>query len=218
MSSTGHSAALAHQFDDLEQQHDTYYLGMWTFLVTEVMFFGGLFGAYTIYHIRFPDAFREGSSHLNLMLSATNTAVLLCSSLAIALAVRAAQLGRRKALVSFLVVTIILGSTFLGLKGIEYYQEFGEQLIPGLNFSLESPNAAQVELFFILYFSMTGLHAIHMILGITALIIFVILSWRNRFSPENYAPIEMMGLYWHFVDIVWVFLFPLLYLIGRAAG
>lgn len=216
MSTVSHSPALSHQFDDLEQQHESYYLGMWVFLVTEVMFFGGLFAAYTIYRWRFPEAFAEGSNHLNLLLSSVNTAVLLCSSLAMALAVRGAQLGKRRVLIGFLLLTMILGLAFLGLKGVEYYQEFQEKLIPVLNFSVESPNAAQVELFFILYFSMTGLHAIHMILGIAVMIILTILSWRNRFSPDYYAPIEMMGLYWHFVDIVWVFLFPLLYLIARA--
>jgi cytochrome c oxidase subunit 3 len=216
MNSTGHPSALFHQFDDLEQQHETYYLGMWTFLVTEVMFFGGLFGAYTVYRVRFPEAFIEGSNHLNLWLGSVNTAVLLCSSLAIALAVRSAQLGKRKTLVGFLLLTIVLGATFLGLKGVEYYQEFEEHLIPSINFVLDSPLADQVQLFFIIYFSMTGLHAIHMILGISALFIFVVLSWRNKFSPDYYSPVEMMGLYWHFVDIVWVFLFPLLYLMGRA--
>ena len=216
MSSTTHPSTLFHQFDDLEQQHESYYLGMWTFLVTEVMFFGGVIGAYTVYRLTYPEAFAEGSNHLNLILSTTNTVVLLCSSLAIALAVRAAQLGKRRALVGFLILTIILGSAFLGLKGVEYYEEFEEHLIPGINFTVDSPRANQVMLFFILYFSMTGLHAIHMIIGITALIVFVVLSWRNWFSPDYYAPVEMMGLYWHFVDIVWVFLFPLLYLIGRA--
>jgi cytochrome c oxidase subunit 3 len=215
MSSVVHSSALSHQFDDLEQQHESYYLGMWVFLVTEVMFFGGLFGAYTIYRFRFPAGFAEGSNHLNLVLSSTNTAVLLCSSLAVALAVRGAQVGKQKVLIGFLLLTILLGSVFLGLKGVEYYQEFEEHLIPGLNFSLDSPNASQVELFFVLYFTMTGLHAIHMIIGITVMFILVILSWRNWFSPDYYAPVEMAGLYWHFVDIVWVFLFPLLYLISR---
>jgi len=217
MSSISHPSALYHQFNDLEQQHESYYLGMWVFLVTEVMFFGGLFGAYTIYRFRFPEAFTEGSNHLNLWLSFTNTAVLLCSSLAIALAVRGAQLGRRKILIGFLLLTVVLGAAFLGLKGFEYYEEYQEHLIPGLNFSLDSPHANQVELFFVLYFSMTGLHAIHMILGIAAILVLTFLSWRNWFSPDYYAPIEMMGLYWHFVDIVWVFLFPLLYLISRAA-
>jgi cytochrome c oxidase subunit 3 len=215
MSSTAHSSALFHQFDDLEQQHDSYYLGMWAFLVTEVMFFGALFGAYTIYRFRFPEAFVEGSNHLSLTLSSINTAVLLCSSLAVALAVRGAQTGKRTILVGFLLLTVILGAAFLGLKGFEYYQEYEEHLIPSLNFSVTGPNARQVELFFVLYFFMTGLHAIHMILGIAVMLVLTFLSWRNRFSPDYYAPIEMAGLYWHFVDIVWVFLFPLLYLIAR---
>jgi cytochrome c oxidase subunit 3 len=210
-----HSTALAHQFEDLQQQHETYNLGMWTFLVTEVMFFGGLFTVYAIYRALHPTAFAEASNHLNLVLSTINTAVLLCSSLAMALAVRAAQLGQKQAIIRYLALTILLATAFLGLKASEYYAEYQEHLIPGLNFAFEGPEAMQVQLFFVLYFVMTGLHATHMVIGIVVMAIMMVYASRDRFSPESFEPIEMTGLYWHFVDLVWVFLFPLLYLIAR---
>ena len=210
-----HNPALQHQFEDLDQQHETYNLGMWTFLVTEVMFFGGLFTAYAIYRTLYPEAFIEASNHLNLLLSSVNTAVLLCSSLAMALAVRAAEMGDKREIIKYLIVTIVLATTFLGLKGVEYYLEYQEHLIPGLNFFFEGPEAAQVELFFVLYFVMTGLHAIHMLIGIAVMAIMIFYASRNRFTADSYEPVEMTGLYWHFVDLVWVFLFPLLYLVGR---
>jgi len=228
-----HHQALHHQFDDLDQQRDTYSMGMWAFLINEVMFFGGLFMVYIIYRYRYTEAFADASRHLNLTISATNTVILLTSSLSIALAVRAAQVGKRTALVSYLTITLILCMAFLGLKSYEYYEEYQEGLIPGPNFTYESAahgetghegegtaapeiNPRQAETFFGIYFVMTGFHALHMILGAVALVILIILARQDRFPPEDYAPIEMMGLYWHFVDIVWVFLFPLLYLIDRS--
>jgi cytochrome c oxidase subunit 3 len=224
----GHHDALHHQFDDLEQQRDTYSLGMWAFLITEVMFFGGLFMVYILYRYRFPAAFADASAHLSLPISATNTVILLTSSFTIALGVRAAQLGKRLALVGFLTLTLILCLAFLGLKSVEYAEEFEAGLFPGPNFTYESAgehgateegavpiNPREAEIFFGIYFVMTGFHALHMIIGAGILVVLIILAWRHRFSPEDYAPVEMMGLYWHFVDIVWVFLFPLLYLINR---
>lgn len=209
-------AAVAHQFDDPEQQREASSLGMWVFLITEIMFFGGLFAGYTVYRNAYPEAFAEASRHLGVVLGAVNTAVLICSSLTMALAVQAAQIGRRKVLVGFLLLTILLGSVFLGIKVVEYSHKFHEHLVPGSAFAFEGPHAAQAQVFFSFYFAMTGMHALHMIIGIGILAVLVYHSWRGRFSPEYYAPIDLTGLYWHFVDIVWIYLFPLLYLIGRA--
>lgn len=189
---------------------------MWIFLITEIMFFGGLFAGYVVYRNAYPEAFAEASRHLGVVLGAVNTAVLICSSLTMALAVDAAQTGKRKALVGFLLLTILLGSVFLGIKVMEYSHKFHEHLVPGSAFVFEGPHAAQAQIFFSFYFAMTGMHALHMIIGIIILAVLVYLSWHGRFSPIYYAPVDLTGLYWHFVDIVWIYLFPLLYLIGRA--
>ena len=209
-------ATLAHQYDDVEQQHEASTLGMWVFLITEIMFFGGLFTGYVVYRNAYPEAFAEASRHLDWRLGAVNTAVLILSSLTMALAVHAAQVGRRRALVGFLALTIFLGSVFLGIKVmVEYPHKFHEHLVPGRTFTFEGPHAPQAQLFFCFYFAMTGMHALHMIIGIGVLAVLVLLSRRGRFSPEYNSPVELTGLYWHFVDIVWIYLFPLLYLIGR---
>jgi cytochrome c oxidase subunit III len=208
--------ALAHHFDDLDQQREASSLGMWVFLITEIMFFGGLFAGYAVYRNAYPEAFAEASRHLGVVLGAVNTAVLICSSLTMALAVHAAQLGRRRALIGFLLVTIALGSVFLGIKVVEYTHKFHEHLVPGPAFRTTGPHAAQVQVFFSFYFAMTGMHALHMIIGIGILATLVWLARRGRFSADYYWPVELSGLYWHFVDIVWIYLFPLLYLIGRA--
>jgi cytochrome c oxidase subunit 3 len=209
---------LAHHFDSLEQQHEASTLGMWLFLATELLFFGALFTAYIVYRTSYPEAFAEASSRLDVWLGAVNTAVLLGSSLTMALAVHAAQVGRRRMLVLCLALTVVLGSAFLGIKASEYLHDYEQELIPGLAFQetgWSSPGQVPwIKLFFVLYFVMTGIHALHMIIGIGLLLVFIYLAWRNTFAPEYYTPVEMMGLYWHFVDIVWIFLFPLLYLIG----
>jgi cytochrome c oxidase subunit 3 len=212
---TGHSAALAHHFDNLDQQREATTLGMWVFLVTEVLFFGGLFMVYTVYRSWYPDAFAAASHELDVVLGTVNTAVLITSSLTMALAVHAAQLNQRKLLTMFLVLTILLGATFLGIKSVEYYHKFVEHHIPGPGFQFEKEYARHAQLFFSLYFVMTGLHALHMIIGIG--IMLWMLAWARRgiITAEYYSPIEISGLYWHFVDIVWIFLFPLLYLLGR---
>ncbi len=213
-SSAGSAAGLvAHQFDDLSQQREAASLGMWVFLVTEIMFFGGLFTGYTVYRTAYQDAFAAGSHHLDVTLGAINTAVLICSSLTMAMAVHSAQLGRRKAQLGFLILTILLGSVFLGIKAVEYHHKFEEHLVPGPSFSLQG--LPQTQLYFSFYFAMTGMHALHMVIGVAILSVLVWMTLRGRFSPDYYAPVEMTGLYWHFVDIVWIFLFPLLYLIGR---
>jgi cytochrome c oxidase subunit III len=211
-----HSTALAHQFDDIEQQHESASLGMWIFLATEVMFFGGMFLGYSVYRAAYAAAYGEASRHLDIVLGGINTGVLLSSSLTMALAVHAAQLGGRRTVALFLIATIALGSVFLGIKGFEYYHKYEEHLIPGPNFQFEGPNARHAQIFFSFYFVMTGMHALHMIIGVGFMLVMIILTLRGKFSAEYYFPVEMTGLYWHFVDIVWVFLFPLLYLVDRS--
>jgi cytochrome c oxidase subunit III len=208
-------AFVAHQFDDAAQQHDTSLLGMWVFLATEIMFFGGLFTGYTVYRVLHPAAFEAASRHLDIVLGACNTGVLLTSSLTMALAVRNAQLGERWRTVVFLIITMLLGIGFLGIKGTEYYQKYVDHLVPGPSFSFPGPQSREAEMFFYLYFVLTGLHAIHMIAGIGVLTVMTILTGRGRFTATYYTPLEVAGLYWHFVDIVWIFLFPLLYLVGH---
>ena len=209
-----HPAALLHHFDSPDQQKDASTLGMWVFLVTEIMFFGGLFLAYVVYRTLHPHAFAAASHELDITLGAINTAVLICSSLTMALAVNAAQLGARKSLVTFLILTIVLGSVFLGIKAVEYHEKFVNHHVPGPSFQFEGPDSANAQLFFSLYFAMTGLHALHMIIGIVLLAILAVRARRGAFGADYYTPIDMTGLYWHFVDIIWIFLFPLLYLLG----
>lgn len=216
---------LAHQFDDLEQQHEASYFGMWIFLATEIMFFGGMFAGYTIYRHEYFSAFEAGSRLLDWRFGAANTAVLICSSLTMGLAVRAAQMGQRKALITFLLLTIVLGMAFLGIKfTFEWTRDWHEHIVPGINFAPQGETLKQlqdakvalphVELFMFFYFAMTGFHALHMIVGIGLLTVLTIMANQGRFSPQRFNPVEGSGLYWHFVDIVWIFLFPLLYLIG----
>ena len=212
-----HHPALAHQFDSLAQQSEAATLGMWVFLVTEVLFFGGLFCTYTIYRGWYPEAFAAASHELDVTLGAINTAVLITSSLTMALAVHAAQTGNRRMLVVFLVLTMILGTVFLGIKAFEYHTEWDERHVPGLNYAFDPRYFRNAQIFFSLYFLMTGLHALHMIIGLGIMSVMLWWSIRGTITPEYCNPIEISGLYWHFVDIVWIFLFPLLYLIGRHA-
>lgn len=216
---SGHPSHLEHHFADMAQQKDSGIFGMWVFLVTEIMFFGAVFAAYAIYRAMYLPAFEFGSRLLDIKLGTTNTAVLICSSLTMVLALHAAQTGKRKALIFFLLLTMALGMVFLGIKSYEYYTKWEHFLVPGLRFAPTEALPASVtlpnlQLFFCFYFFMTALHALHMIIGLGVMTVMVIMSWRGRFSPEYYAPIEVSGLYWHFVDIIWIFLFPLLYLIG----
>jgi cytochrome c oxidase subunit 3 len=210
-----HPAALAHQFDDLAQQREAATLGMWVFLVTEVLFFGGLFVVYSVYRILYPAAFAAASHELDVVLGSVNTVVLITSSLTMALGVRAAQTGQRRLLLLFLIATMVLGATFLGIKSVEYYHKFVEHHVPGPGFVFEAEHARHAQIFFSLYFVMTGLHALHMIIGLGIMAVMLWWSWRGTITMEYYSPIEISGLYWHFVDIVWIFLFPLLYLLGR---
>lgn len=256
---TEHHPALAHQFDSMAQQQEASTFGMWVFLLTEIMMFGGLFSAYLIYRIKYYDAFVAGSTSISVSWGFANTLVLICSSLTMAMAVWAAQKGFRKSQIWFLIATMVLGATFLAIKGKEYYDKFDECHIPGRvigkgfnawggcevkdpklgNIAEEAQErskkareagykdvpevtpesarqiAGQTEIFFSFYFAMTGLHAFHMLIGMGLLTWLLLRARAGEFGPAYYTPVELGGLYWHFVDIVWIFLFPLLYLINR---
>jgi cytochrome c oxidase subunit 3 len=198
-----------------QQQYETAQFGMWVFLVTEVMFFGGLFTAYLIYRIQFPEAWVNGSHHLDIVWGCINTVVLIGSSLTMALAVHSARMSRSKAIVFWIAMTMLLGATFLGIKWVfEYVPKYEHGLVP-FNFFLDAPDAGHQKIFFSLYFAMTGLHALHMIIGMGIMVWIAAQAARGAYTSRWYTPVEIMGLYWHFVDLVWIFLFPLLYLIGR---
>ena len=211
-----HHPDLQHHFETLEQQKEASTLGMWIFIIQEVMFFGGLLAAYMLYRIWFPEAWSEGSAELDIRLGGLNTVVLIGSSLTMAMAVRSAQTGKQKALINCLVVTMLLGLVFLIVKGFEYEHKWALHHVPGLNYVAEPGRSPQIAIFLSLYFALTGLHALHMVIGFGIMAVILWMAARKRFSPEWYTPVEMAGLYWHFVDIVWIFLFPLLYLVDRA--
>jgi cytochrome c oxidase subunit 3 len=234
------------QFEDRFQQKESSTLGMWTFLATEVLFFGGLFASYTIYRHQWPNAFRQGSLDLKWYMGGVNTAVLLISSFCMAMAVNAAAVGSNAKIIRYLILTIVVGAVFLAIKGTEYYIEYKEHLIPGLNFTLDKPSEEEVgpvvrgfdkfdkwfnkisppveeaarrpqneKLFMLFYFIMTAIHATHMLIGIAIMLVLIFMAKRGLFSAKYHNPVEMFGLYWHFVDIVWVFLFPTLYLLRQ---
>jgi len=210
----GHPQGLAHQFENLEQQHQSASLGMWAFLVQEIMFFGGVFAAYAFLRWKYPEAVMIASHHLDWKLGGINTLALLCSSLTMAMGVHAAQEGHRKETVRWLILTILLGMVFLGIKYVEYSDKIEHHLIPGtVSFNPGGPHVGQQEIFFWLYFVMTGIHALHMIVGIGVVAWIAKRAHRGDFTREYNNPVEMTGLYWHFVDIIWIFLYPLLYLI-----
>jgi len=220
-----HNPALLHPFATEEQQKDASNLGMWIFLATEVMFFGGLFCAYLIYRHWYFGDFGAASKSIDALLGGINTAVLICSSLTVVLAIWAAQTSRRAIMLVMLALTMLFGLTFLGIKGKEYKDKFEEHHVPGATFSFEKvpipghpdqyANPQHAQIFFALYFVMTGLHALHMVVGLGIFSWLFWAAWKGRFTPEYYTPLEIGGLYWHFVDIVWIYLFPLLYLIDR---
>lgn len=284
-----HQPGLQHQFEDMKQQEESVSIGMWMFLVQEIMFFGGLFTVYLVFRSRFPMAFAAGSNHLNAFWGGLNTLVLIVSSLTMALTVYYAQKSKRNMQVLLIILTMIFGATFLGVKVVEYTDKYNSGLIPvdGLNkkakegakkeetasltLPFETKAAAaeakegskeayvnprgeflwsdmslavmaqkentltesekigyfsngeldankfrdKVRIFYWIYFVMTGLHALHMIVGLGIMTWLLWKAWRGTFSADYYSPVEISGLYWHFVDIVWIFLFPLLYLLGR---
>jgi len=213
----GHHPFLQHHFEDLGQQHEASTLGMWFFLTTEILFFGGVLMAYWVYRITYPHAWSIAGTLQNTLFGGINTLVLIVSSFTMAMAVRCAQINAQKLLIVFLILTLIFGCTFLGIKSKEYYDHWHEGLFPGDHFTWnEHPDVApKVELFMCFYWGMTGLHALHMVIGAGLLLWIIWRAARRHFGPEYYGPVEVMGLYWHFVDIVWIFLFPFLYLIPK---
>jgi cytochrome c oxidase subunit 3 len=280
-----HPPGLQHQFEDMKQQEESVSIGMWLFLVQEIMFFGGLFTVYLVFRSRFPMAFAAGSNHLDVVMGFVNTLVLIVSSLTMALTVYFAQKGNRNLQVLMIVLTMLFGATFLGVKVVEYTDKYNHGLVPvtGLNRKVKAPAGEEhaeapakpcwevvhgeeeeyvnpkgefkwhdcslakkaedekfltpaekigyynpvtnqidpdkfrdkVRIYFWIYFAMTGLHALHMIVGLFLMTWLLIKAAKGTFSADYYMPVEMSGLYWHFVDIVWIFLFPLLYLLGR---
>lgn len=213
----GSLARVEEQFDDATQQREAATLGMWIFLSTEILFFGVLFASYTVCRVLYPDGFAEGSRHTDLLLGSIETAVLLTSSILIVLGIRALRLDQRRLAVLFLYGTAALGICFLVIHGFEYYAEYTEHLIPGINFSQPGPHAHAVELFFCLYYFITGFHSLHLIIGVIIITVLATRVARGAFGPQHYTTLELTGLYWHLVDIVWVFVFPLVYLVGRAS-
>jgi cytochrome c oxidase subunit 3 len=255
--STHHTPALKHHFEDLGQQHACERLGIWMFLATEILFFGGLFGAYTVYRFLYQAEFELASSHLNRVIAGINTAFLITSSLTMTLAIRSAKLGERGALLRWLLLTAALGSAFMVLKGFEYAQDFEEQYVPGPIFQREYAAASEeiagmtpeqarerqktserqpwakqmallhleqgldvgkVELFLCFYYIMTGIHGIHILVGIGCILWLVWEANRGTIVPEAYSTVEVVSLYWHLVDAIWLFLMPLLYLAGAGFG
>jgi cytochrome c oxidase subunit 3 len=227
-----HHPRLQHHFDTMGQQKEAVTLGMWVFIAQEIMFFGGMFAAYMVYRLWYYDGFVAASRELDLVLGGVNTAVLIGSSLTVALAVHAAQLGRQKQIVRYLLLTGVLGLAFLVIKYFEYSSKFElheahhaaamVRLFPGAGiFEVTgelAPIASEMRIFMLIYFAMTGMHALHMVIGIGVLAVITWMAYKRQFTPQWYAPVEIFGLYWHFVDIVWIFLFPLLYLIGFHYG
>jgi cytochrome c oxidase subunit 3 len=207
---------VARQFDDPDQQRRAADLGIWVFLASEILFFGALFLAYATTRLHHPVAFAIASRQTDVTLGSINTGVLLTSSLMMALAVRATKLGLRRSSIVFLCATMVLGVVFVAIKGREYWQDYGAGLVPGLDFAFPGPHAGGVELFFCLYFLMTGVHVVHMLVGVGVVGNLARMAARDAFSPEYFTPVELGGLYWHLVDIVWIFLYPLLYLVSRA--
>lgn len=205
---------LREQFSSPRQQRETTTVGMWIFLMTEVMLFGGLFVGYTVYRMSHPQAFDIGSSEMESTIGAINTFVLICSSLTMALAVYSSEIGNQKMIMVYLALTMIIGTVFLTLKMAEYYDHWQEHKVPGFWFIQQGPHAPEVQMFFVFYFIMTGLHALHMTIGLGVL---AVLLWRTAlgsFTVDYHTPIGMGGLYWHFIDIVWVFLYAVLYIPG----
>jgi len=208
--------APAPQFADLRQQSEVAQLGMWVFLSTEVLFFGGLFLLYDAYRFGYPTGFAEAARHTDIVIGTINTAVLLTSSFAVAWAVVAVKADEGKLAAILLCGAALLGCVFLGLKAVEYLDEYRERLVPGINFAFQGAAAGSVELFFVFYFIGTGLHAVHLLIGIAALLLMARRASRGEFSAKYANPLTVTGLYWHFVDVVWIFLFALIYLPGRS--
>jgi cytochrome c oxidase subunit III len=209
-------AIVASHFSDADNQETAATLGMWIFLATEVLFFGVLFAGYAVTRLIHPEAFGNGGRHTDVLLGSINTAILLTSSLTMGLAVRASSVGWRRSPVTWLTLSAILGVAFLVIKGYEWYHESLEGLLPGPGFDYSGPDVPGVELFFFLYFTMTGAHAVHLSIGILVVASVAVLAARDKFSADYHTPVVLTGLYWHFIDVVWIFLYPLFYLVSRS--
>lgn len=242
MSASAGAGALKHHFEDIEQQRGAERLGMWMFLATEILFFGGAFLAYTVYRLYYPQDFADASSRLNVLIAGINTLLLLTSSMTMTFAIRACQLGNRKVLLGFLGASALLGAGFMGFKAYEYYQDWEEGLIPWrTNFgqvpvhdpTVHDPvdkheslkplseqwgqkgvSAPRVRLFMSFYFALTGIHGLHLIIGIGVIAYLWVRGYLGLLTPDRYAAVEVASLYWHLVDAIWLFLMPLLYLAG----
>jgi len=213
----GHHEHLAHHFFDLSQQHESLKFGMWLFLVTEILLFGGLFCFYAIYRAWYPEMFIDAHKQLNVLMGGVNTLVLITSSLTVALAIRACQKNNAKQAATLLIVTIACAGIFLVIKYFEYSHKFHLGLLPGKFFSPAEGviiHGTDPQIFFSIYFTMTGLHGLHVIFGIIFLSYCTYNCLKGKYSDQYYTPIECGGLYWHLVDLIWIYLFPLLYLIG----
>jgi cytochrome c oxidase subunit 3 len=203
------------QFADLAQERDVATIGIWVFLATEILFFGGMLTSYAIYRGLYTEGFYLAGHHTKIVIGTINTAVLLTSSFFMALSVEAAERGDMRRVFLWLMLTASLGAAFLVLKGYEYYGEWQEHLVPGAGFEFDASYRGAAQLFFLLYFILTGIHGLHVTIGIVAVAAMARMARRGAFSRTYYTPVEVTGLYWHFVDIVWIFLYPLIYLVGR---
>ena len=208
--------ALAEQFDDLGQQRHAAELGMWIFLATEALFFGGLLLGYAVYRHLYPEAWIAAARETEVLIGTANTAVLLTSSLTMWLAVKAGEAGRRDAVILALGLTAAFGALFLGLKAYEYYLDWAHSLVPGLRFAFDKADPKQAEIFYYVYFCLTGVHALHLTVAITAVLVVLFLVRTGRLAYKETATLTVLGLYWHLVDVVWIFLYPMIYLPGRA--
>ena len=209
-----HPAYLAHHFVEPVQQYEAAKLGMWIFILTEVLLFGGLFCAYTIFRLWYPDMFFNAHKHLSLVIGSLNTVVLITSSLTMALAIRSTQINKKNQTIFFLTCTLLLAAAFLFFKYLEYSEHFRLGQFPGKFYTYTGIQGTNPHIFFSIYYLLTGLHGLHIIGGITVIVIMLIRTAKNNFSSEYYTPLEVTGLYWHLVDLIWIFIFPLLYLVG----
>ncbi len=209
-----HPAYVQHHFTDATQQREAAKLGMWVFLLTEVLTFGGLFTAYAIFRAWFPDMFHNAHLALDVTAGTINTIVLITSSLTIALAIRSLQLNRIKPAQWYMIATLLLAATFLVIKYFEYAHKFHEGQLPGHFYTYEGIEGTNPHIFFGIYFAMTGLHGLHVIIGMGIITWMLINTRKGKYSAEYYTPVEMTGLFWHLVDLIWIYLFPLFYLIG----
>jgi len=212
--STIHPFYLQHHFSDAVQQRESAKLGMWIFLLTEILLFGGLFVAYGIFRGWYPEMFLNAHKQLNVFLGSVNTVVLISSSLTMALAIRSVQVNAKKQSVIFLILTLLLAVTFLVIKYFEYAHKIELGQLPGKLYTYDGMLGNNPHIFFSIYFMMTGLHGLHVIIGICIISWMIRRTMKNHFSAEYYTPLELTGLYWHLVDMIWIFLFPLLYLVG----